>query len=72
MGYISVSILVGVVLIVVIIGSLNGAKKPPTGNLSQDHDKAPAQPSADAPTPARSVIESPAQVEKAREHTPPA
>ena len=72
MGYIAVLILIGVVLVVVVIGTLNGAKKPPTGQLPEDRNKAPAQPSADAPTPARSVIETPAQAEKARQHTPPA
>ncbi|MEO6876384.1 MAG: hypothetical protein ABI222_16325 [Opitutaceae bacterium] len=72
MGLITAVILGGALLLVIVVGLWGGAKKRATGKRPADSAKAPGQPSADAPTPARSVIESPAQKEKAREHTPPA
>ena len=62
-------ILVGLAVVVLAVaGSRRGARKA----VTEASEVARTQPSADAPTPAKSVIESPAQVEKAREHTPPA
>lgn len=72
MGYLAVFILGGLVLIIVVIGLLGRGKKLRTGKLPADAAKPPGQPSADEPTPAKSVVESRSQVEQARKHTPPA
>ncbi len=72
MGHLAVLILAGVILVVAVDSLLGGAEKLPTGKLPEDRAKPPGQPSADAPTPANSTVETPAQVEEARKHTPPA
>lgn len=72
MGYIFVIVLGAALLLILFIGFMSGAKKPPTGQLPVDEAKPKGQPSADAPTPAASAVESNQQVENARRHTPAA
>jgi hypothetical protein len=72
MGYSAVLLLGGIILIIVVIGLVGGAKKIRSGKLPEDAAKPQGKPSADEPTPARSVVESRDQVEQARKHTPPA
>lgn len=71
MGYLLVLIL-GVVLMGVIIAATRG-KQPKQGRISSEGTAILRdQPSADAPTPGRSVMATSSQVKAAEKHTPPA
>lgn len=72
MGYGAVIAIGVIVLVALFIGIMAGAKKPPTGKDSGGGDKTPSQPSADAPTPGRSQVESNRQASNADRKTPPA
>ena len=72
MGYLAVIVLGGAVLIIVLMGLVGGAKKLRSGKRKEDRAKPPGWPSADAPTPAASVVATRSQVEQVRQHTPPA
>lgn len=70
MGYDYVLIGGGLAMAVAAVLFLFRAPASPKGQLGQP--VGPAQPSADEPTPDRSVTSSPRQVETAKRHTPPA
>jgi hypothetical protein len=72
MGYVLVLVLGLLVLGGLIVAFVSGGKKPQRGTLRPEQDKSYKKPSADAPTAAASSVESTAQVENARRHTPPA
>ncbi len=72
MGYILV-IVVGVVLVVVFVVGAAKNKAPKSGRISSDGQAIlREEPSADAPTPGRSVTASRNEVKQAEKKTPPA
>ncbi len=72
MGYIVV-IFVGVALMVVFVVVASKNKAPKTGRISSDGQAIlREEPSADAPTPGRSVTASRSEVKQAEKKTPPA
>jgi hypothetical protein len=72
MGYI-ILLVVGAVLLVVFAVGAGRTQKAKTGRISSKGDAILREkPSADEPTPARSVTASPAEVRRAEKATPPA
>lgn len=73
MGHIIVLLLAAVIVGVLLTAlATNGGRRVRRGTLPGGAPVARDQPSADAPTPAASVVADPAQREAARRHTPPA
>jgi hypothetical protein len=72
MGYLAVFI-VGVFVLVVLVIAATHNRKPKQGRISGEGTAILRdQPSADEPTPARSVTASSSEIRKAEKHTPPA
>lgn len=72
MGYIIALGVAAVVAVVVLVGLFWSTHKVHREDRAQAPARPAGRPSADAPTPDSSVIETPAQIENARKRTPPA
>jgi hypothetical protein len=70
-GY-TIAIIVGLIILGFVIALLGGGKTRPTGRISSDKPVTRDEPSADEPTPGRSITADPQQTRAAQQHTPPA